>query len=378
MNPDVTVCICTYNRALMLKESLQSVIKQTYENIRIVVLDNCSEDNTEEVVRSFGDVRVLYVRHEENIGGFQNWNAAIEICDTKYLVIFHDDDRMFPWMIETERSIMENNSDVGLVASTRFFSLNDETKSREFNKPFSLPFHKYQPHELIREHCRIGYDNIIAPSVMFRKSCLDEYSIRFRPSEGLAADWYCWLECNLFPFAAYLVDYPFLEYRTHPGSGTSQCAAAEDMWIHSYRGIEKLLEQNGYGAEMKVLREGFASAILKYAIAGRGRGDVTRELLYEIAEKIATRTSWKLNSYAFNDACAVGILAEPLSKAIAGKITFNEYRKAVRDYQARGFSLSVKRRLLWLIKIFIFKFHLEERISKWGYYYSGMRYPDIR
>jgi glycosyltransferase involved in cell wall biosynthesis len=57
VKPKVTVCICTYNRAEMLRESIQSVLNQSYRDMKIVVLDNCSTDNTKELVLSFNDER---------------------------------------------------------------------------------------------------------------------------------------------------------------------------------------------------------------------------------------------------------------------------------------------------------------------------------
>lgn len=97
----VTVAIPTYNRAWLLKASLESVLAQDYSDFRIVVLDNASDDDTEAVVRSFADrdQRVTYVRNETNIGMLRNWNRAIDVNSSPYLSIFHDDDVMLPGFI---------------------------------------------------------------------------------------------------------------------------------------------------------------------------------------------------------------------------------------------------------------------------------------
>jgi glycosyltransferase involved in cell wall biosynthesis len=64
--PLVTIGICTYNRAdSYLGSALQSAVDQTYPNLEIVVSDNCSVDHTEELVQSFDDPRIRYIKHEK-------------------------------------------------------------------------------------------------------------------------------------------------------------------------------------------------------------------------------------------------------------------------------------------------------------------------
>jgi glycosyltransferase involved in cell wall biosynthesis len=95
----------------LLKISLESVLTQDYADFRVIVLDNASTDNTEEVVRSFADARLAYVRNETNIGLFRNWNRAIEINKSPYLTILQDDDAMLPGFIrESVRALDEHPS----------------------------------------------------------------------------------------------------------------------------------------------------------------------------------------------------------------------------------------------------------------------------
>jgi glycosyltransferase involved in cell wall biosynthesis len=92
----ITIAIPTFNRSDLLIISLQSAIDQDWENFNIVVLDNASSDDTRDVVESFEDHRIKYVRNERNIGLFRNWNRAIEINKSPYLCILQDDDVLHP------------------------------------------------------------------------------------------------------------------------------------------------------------------------------------------------------------------------------------------------------------------------------------------
>lgn len=65
----VSVIVPTYNRCTLLRGALESVCGQTHRNLEIIVIDDASDDDTEMVVRSVGDPRIRYLRHEANRGG---------------------------------------------------------------------------------------------------------------------------------------------------------------------------------------------------------------------------------------------------------------------------------------------------------------------
>src|SRR5262249_1258282 len=94
--PRVTVAIPTFNRSAMLRQSIQSVLAQTYPSFRLVVRDNASDDDTPEVVRAFGDDRIHYVRSDVNVGAGGNITRLIELADTELVVILPDDDLLYP------------------------------------------------------------------------------------------------------------------------------------------------------------------------------------------------------------------------------------------------------------------------------------------
>ncbi|MBT8398959.1 MAG: glycosyltransferase [Rhodothermia bacterium] len=97
--PGMTIAIPTYNRASLLRKSLASAVEQNYENLRILVLDNASTDETETVVRGFGDDRIEYVRNGSNIGIVGNWKRAVDLSKTPYVSILQDDDELHPQFV---------------------------------------------------------------------------------------------------------------------------------------------------------------------------------------------------------------------------------------------------------------------------------------
>lgn len=116
MSKLVTIGIPTYNRANgFLRQALESAMMQTYQNLEIIVSDNCSGDNTGEVVQQYGDPRVRYFRHDVNIGPLRNSNYCLEQAQGEYFLQLHDDDAIDQDFIETCMKAESTTPNVGVV-----------------------------------------------------------------------------------------------------------------------------------------------------------------------------------------------------------------------------------------------------------------------
>ena len=113
----LTVGIPTFNRAGWLRESIESVLAQTFADFRLIVSDNASDDDTPEVVRSFDDDRIHYVRSERNVGSIGNFNRLIALAETEFLVLLPDDDVLYPGHLAAAVDVLERFDTVGLVHS---------------------------------------------------------------------------------------------------------------------------------------------------------------------------------------------------------------------------------------------------------------------
>lgn len=114
--PEVSVIIPTYNRAHLIGRAIQSVLNQTYREFEIIVVDDGSTDNTEEVVKSFNDERLRYTRHEQNKGAAAARNTGIKIAGGDYIAFQDSDDEWLPGKLEKQIKVFENaSSKVGVV-----------------------------------------------------------------------------------------------------------------------------------------------------------------------------------------------------------------------------------------------------------------------
>ena len=116
-NPLVSICVPTYNRAGLLRQSLQTICVQDYAPLEILISDNSSEDETEAVCRDFerADPRIRYVRQSRNIGMHANHNFCIEESRGDFLCFFHDDDLYQPQIIKQSAVFLQQYPEVGVV-----------------------------------------------------------------------------------------------------------------------------------------------------------------------------------------------------------------------------------------------------------------------
>ncbi|HIK11977.1 MAG TPA: glycosyltransferase [Oscillatoriaceae cyanobacterium M33_DOE_052] len=94
LTPFLSVCIPTYNRGHMLPAAIESVITQDFDNFELIICDNASTDNTEEVVKDYTDKRIRYVRYPTLVSMYANHNRCIELARGNWIIFLHSDDRI--------------------------------------------------------------------------------------------------------------------------------------------------------------------------------------------------------------------------------------------------------------------------------------------
>jgi len=112
--PLVSIGIPTYNRAGgNLRKVIERALGQTYQNVEVIVSDNCSNDHTSEVVKSIEDPRLRYLRQVTNIVPGNNYNFCLSQAKGDYFLLFHDDDMIDRDFVETCISSLEPGQTVG-------------------------------------------------------------------------------------------------------------------------------------------------------------------------------------------------------------------------------------------------------------------------
>ena len=123
--PLVSILMCSFNREKYITEAIESVLESTYKNFELIIIDNCSEDRTPEIARSYElkDPRIKVFQNKTNIGQFPNRNKAAQLAKGKYLKYLDSDDKLYKDGLETMISAMEMHPEAGMGVSYYFKSV---------------------------------------------------------------------------------------------------------------------------------------------------------------------------------------------------------------------------------------------------------------
>ena len=139
--PSVSVVIPTYNRAHLLERALGSVLRQTFRDFEVLVVDDGSTDSTAGVVRDIRSPALRYIRHETNCGGSKARNSGIQAARGVYVGLLDDDDEWLPEKLQKQIDRFEAaGDDVGVVYSG-YDVLSERTGSVAYSRvPRGLAF----------------------------------------------------------------------------------------------------------------------------------------------------------------------------------------------------------------------------------------------
>lgn len=166
----VGVFVPTYNGAGTLKRALDSILAQTHSDLVVLVLDDCSTDDTESVVAPYlRDERVRYRRNQRNLGMYRNFNEGLRLLDTPFVAKVDADDHVHPTWLETAVSALRGSRTAGLFFSAIVKERHDgeQEVSRPFTEAGLLRSAELLP-VLLRTNC------VPSQSVVLRRQVVDD------------------------------------------------------------------------------------------------------------------------------------------------------------------------------------------------------------
>jgi glycosyltransferase involved in cell wall biosynthesis len=227
--PNISVCIPTYNREHLLKETLDSVFAQTYRDFEVVIVDDGSTDGTKQMLEKNGyDVRYHW---QENAGDANARNKLIELADGKYISFLDSDDLLYPDALEKMIKAMPQGAE-DIVVYGPYVSIDEhgdilrKSKKKLFDGRIT----------------RNLFENILIHSCgsLFPKKILVEAGC-FDVSLSVCSDYDLWLRLSLdYDFIS--IDKPVFKRRRHSGNLSRVCFANSNM---EYRVLENFYYNGG-------------------------------------------------------------------------------------------------------------------------------------
>lgn len=220
-----SILIPTYNGGEILGDTLRSIFSQDFSNYEIIVNDDCSKDNTEEVVKSFNDPRVKFFQNEKNLGYPGNLEEARKKATGEIIYLMGQDDILAKGAMRETYEVFKNNPEVGAVTRPYFWfdrDINIPVRAKDQLNP--------KENEIVRitDRCeRVvsvfkTLDQLSA--LAYRKSFMD---LPFHPDI---------FPCHIYPFASIFKKHPVVflkDYNLAVRIASSQCRSVSSIYNKS-------------------------------------------------------------------------------------------------------------------------------------------------
>lgn len=233
-NPLVSVVIAAYNSESFIKETLDSVLSQTYRNLEILVCDDASSDRTVDIVKSYKekDERIILIENRENLGISLNMNNGICNAKGKYIAILDADDWAYPYRIKEQVKTMEEDKDIVLCSG--FMHICDEDLNIKTVRKYPLA------DKDIRKAI-VRYNPISHPASMWKRSALLKTSLY---NERLHINRDYDLLVRISEFGKYRnIPKPLIKYRVRKDSETGK-RIRQTQWYSFYIQMKAHFEYN--------------------------------------------------------------------------------------------------------------------------------------
>lgn len=210
--PAISVLLPAYNCAAFLAKAIESVLKQEYTDFELLIINDGSTDNTESLIRSFTDPRIVYASNEKNSGLIFTLNKGIDLAKGRFIARMDADDICLPGRFAQQVNLLETDNSLAMVASPVIFinEAGSETGTWKLDRQtiFAAAIKKTMP-----------YENCIAhPSVMIRADIVKR--LHYSPGQKNIEDYDLWLRMLSRGYLIGKTQEPGLLYRVHGNSIT--------------------------------------------------------------------------------------------------------------------------------------------------------------
>ena len=151
MNNKVSVITASYNCAKFIEESIKSVLNQTYDNLELIIVDDCSTDNTEEIVNEYikKDSRIKFYRLNNNSGAAVARNKGLDEATGRFIAFLDSDDIWDKQKLEKQINFMQTNNYGFSFTSYRLIDENGGLLNKEIRVPNEITYKKLLKNTII-------------------------------------------------------------------------------------------------------------------------------------------------------------------------------------------------------------------------------------
>ena len=270
MAPLVSVLMPVYKTAPYLREAMDSMLCQTFKDFELIVLNDCSPDNAEEILDAYDDYRIVRYKGENNVGLSNVLNVGIGMARGKYIARMDSDDISLPQRLQVQVDYLDKHPDVDLVSvGMRLFGAKEGTWIREIN-----------PEKVKIE--ALFHSPVLHASSVWRKDAFEKQGLRFRQEMVPAEDYDLWTRAMLKGLKLVNLPEVLYEYRIHEAQATVQtdktaAKSREVQMAYLHEALPSLSDRN---------REAFPKKLWPVFFANLHNGFFNRLLLAKRLYKV--------------------------------------------------------------------------------------------
>lgn len=202
--PLVSIIMNCYNGEKYLKQSLQSIISQTYENWEIIFWDNLSSDNSKKILNRFNDKRIKYFCSKKFLNLYEARNQALEQASGKYICFLDVDDLYEKEKLFLQVKFLEENAKYKMVYSN-YFTLDEQKKNKYIKLKFNLPTGNITKD--ILKNYTVGVITVLINSEMLKKN-------KFKNKYNIIGDFDLFIRLSTLTLVG-CIQKPLSTYRLH-------------------------------------------------------------------------------------------------------------------------------------------------------------------
>jgi glycosyltransferase involved in cell wall biosynthesis len=215
-HPEISVVMSVYNGARFLRESIDSVLQQSFTNFEFIIVNDGSTDESLSIIKSFNDDRILLIENEGNKGLIYSLNKGFSVAKGKYIARLDADDLCFSNRLSIQFEFMETHPEIGVVGSDYI----------NFSSSFSRNCSTLKNPEILKAWLLFATP-LCHPSVMIRSNVLAQEINPYDQEFLHVEDYELWTRIALNTGLDNIAK-PLLRYRHHPAQ-ISQRARAEQL-----------------------------------------------------------------------------------------------------------------------------------------------------
>lgn len=218
--PIISVIMSSYNSEKYIGKAIESILSQTYKNFELIIIDDCSKDQTVEIIKDYcaSDSRIKLITSKNNCGSAEARNKGIKISKGNYIAIMDSDDVATKDRLKIQLEFLKNNPDIFLLAGS--WNYIDENGKILYSK-----VNNFSPEKIGKE---LPYKSMIHnPTVMFRNNHSTYYRAKFK----YAQDRDLWLRLLSDGKCMRVIPDILLNYRVNPDSVSIQKSFAQKLFM---------------------------------------------------------------------------------------------------------------------------------------------------